>query len=78
MHLPAEAGSRGIDSVVKYRGGIAMSAQYAWLALLVALCIAGPYALRVRPRRRLDWIALTVTLAFLASLLGGFASLRSR
>jgi hypothetical protein len=55
-----------------------MNVPYTWLAVLVALCIAGPYALHIRPRRRLDWIALTVTVAFLAWLLGGFASLRSR
>ena len=55
-----------------------MSAPYTWLAVLVALCIAGPYVLHARPRRPLDWIALTVTVAFLAWLLGGSASLRSR
>ena len=50
----------------------------SWLTVLLAACVAGPYAFGVRPRRRFDWIALTVTLAFLAWLLGGFTSLRSR
>jgi hypothetical protein len=55
-----------------------MNTPGVWLMMLAALCVAGPYLLKVRPRRRADWIALTVTLAFLAWLLGGFSSLRSR
>ena len=55
-----------------------MSAPYAWLAVLVALCYRGPVCPAGPSSGGLDWIALTVTLAFLAWLLGGFASLRSR
>jgi hypothetical protein len=55
-----------------------MNTAYGWLAILLAVCIAGPYALRVRPARRRDWIGLTVTVAFLVWLLGGLAALRSR
>ena len=51
---------------------------YGWLAVLVLVCVAGPYFFGVRPRRHLDWIAVTATVAFLAWLLGGFVSLRSR
>ena len=55
-----------------------MGTPGGWLALLVTICLIGPYLLGVRPRRRGDWIALTAVLAFLSWLLGGFASLRSR
>jgi hypothetical protein len=48
-----------------------------WLVVLLALCVACPYALRIQPRRRADWIALTVAMAFLIWLLGGFISVRS-
>ena len=50
---------------------------YGWLAVLVFLCVAGSYFLNVQPRRRLDWIAVTATVAFLGWLLGGFISVRS-
>jgi len=50
---------------------------YGWLAILLMICVAGPYVFNVKPRRRLDWIALTATVAFLVWLLGGFTSLRS-
>jgi hypothetical protein len=50
---------------------------YGWLVVLLALCVAGPYAFGIRPRRRADWIALTVAMAFLVWLLGGFISVRS-
>jgi len=50
---------------------------YGWLAVLLALCVVGPYALRIQPQRRADWIALTVAMAFLIWLLGGFISVRS-
>ena len=55
-----------------------MRTTYGWLAILLVLCTAGPYACGVRPRRRFDWVALTITVAFLAWLLGGLTSLRSR
>jgi hypothetical protein len=50
---------------------------YGWLAILVLVCVAGPYLLGLRPRRRLEWRAMTATVAFLVWLLGGFVSLRS-
>ena len=46
--------------------------MYGWLAVLVFLCVAGSCFLNVQPRRRLDWIAVTATVAFLGWLLGGF------
>ena len=55
-----------------------MNTPAGWLSLLVACCILGPYVLGVRPRRRADWLALTLTVAFLIWLLGGFTSVRSR
>jgi hypothetical protein len=54
-----------------------MGTADGWLAALLAACVAGPYVLGVRPRRRLDWIALTMTVGFLVWLLGGLTSLRS-
>jgi hypothetical protein len=50
---------------------------YGWLAVLLLVCVSGPYLLRIRPRRPVDWVALTATIAFLVWLLGGFTSLRS-
>ena len=51
---------------------------YGWLTVLLMLCVAGPYVFKIKPHRRMDWIALTVAMAFLVWLLGGFTSLRSR
>lgn len=50
---------------------------YGWLAVLVVSCVAGSYLFDVRPRRPLDWIAVTATVVFLAWLLGGFTTVRS-
>ena len=50
---------------------------YGWLVLLVVVCVAAPYLLGLPPRRRLEWLAMTATVAFLVWLLGGFVSLRS-
>ena len=50
---------------------------YGWLAVLVLVCVAGPYLLGLRPRRRFEWVAMTATVAFLVWLLGGFVPLRS-
>lgn len=49
-----------------------------WCIVLVSSSIVFPYLLGVPPRRRRDWILLTATIAFLAWLLAGFASVRSR
>jgi hypothetical protein len=54
-----------------------MNPVYGCLAVLLVVCVAGPYLLGLRPRRRLEWIAMTATVAFLVWLLGGFVSLRS-
>lgn len=50
---------------------------YGWLAVLVLFCVTGSYWFNARPSRRLDWIAVTATVAFLGWLLGGFISVRS-
>jgi hypothetical protein len=55
-----------------------MRTPWAWCILLVSLCVLAPYLLGIRPRRRKDWILLTLTIAFLTWLLGGFASVRSK
>lgn len=50
-----------------------------WFYVLLATCIVGPYALRVRPQTRRDWLALTIVIAFLIWLLPGLdAPARSR
>ncbi len=41
-----------------------------WLILLMLACIVGPYALKVPPVRRRDWVALTIVLTFLMWVLG--------
>ncbi len=51
---------------------------FAWFVLLAGICLTVPYALGVRPRTRRDWLLLTVTVAFLAWLLAGFALVLSR
>jgi hypothetical protein len=56
---------------------LTMRTPLAWYVLLVSLCVLAPYLVGVRPRRRKDWIVLTVTIAFLTWLLGGFVSVRS-
>jgi hypothetical protein len=48
-----------------------------WYVVLLSVCIAAPYLLRVAPRRHRDWIWLTVTIGFLTWLLAGFVSVRS-
>jgi hypothetical protein len=45
--------------------------------MLCGACIVAPYAFGVRPRTRLDWTLIALTLAFLAWLLPMMASLRS-
>lgn len=52
--------------------------QLIWFLALVAACIGGPYLLHVPPRTRRRWVALTVTLAFLAWVLLFLAPVRSR
>jgi hypothetical protein len=55
-----------------------MQTPLAWYLLLLAACVVGPYLFGVRPRRRRDWMLLTITIAFLTWLLAGFAFVRSR
>lgn len=54
-----------------------MPPQLIWFLALVAVCIAGPYLLRVTPKTRRHWIVLTVTLVFPTWVLF-LASVRSR
>jgi hypothetical protein len=54
-----------------------MRTPLAWYILLLGLCLFAPYVLGIPPRRRRDWIVLTVTIAFLSWLLAGFTSVRS-
>ena len=58
-------------------GEPAMPPQLIWFLALVAVCIAGPYLLRVTPKTRRHWIVLTVTLVFPTWVLF-LASVRSR
>ena len=55
-----------------------MKSAGSWFLLLTVVCIVGPYVLGVRPRTRRHWIALAVTIAFLAWVLLFMGSLRSR
>ena len=49
-----------------------------WFAVLLLVCMIAPYLLGVPPRSRRDWMWLVGTIAFLAWLLLGLASLRDR
>jgi hypothetical protein len=50
-----------------------------WFFVLLVATMVAPYALGVPPRRRQDWLALAVTIAFLMwVLLGLEIPLRSR
>ena len=55
-----------------------MTPADAWFLVLASVCVAGPYALGVRPKtpRQRQYVALTI--AFLAWVLPLMASLRSR
>ena len=55
-----------------------MRTPLSWYALLVGICLVGPYLLCVRPRSWRDWFVMTLALAFLTWLLADFASVRSR
>ncbi|HKB13630.1 MAG TPA: hypothetical protein VKD69_23345 [Vicinamibacterales bacterium] len=50
----------------------------AVFAVLSSICMAGPYALGVRPKTRGQWLSLAITIAFLAWVLPLMVSLRSR
>ena len=56
----------------------AMRSPGIWFALLTGICMAGPYALGVRPTTRRQWTYIAITIAFLALLLPLMASLRSQ
>jgi hypothetical protein len=47
-----------------------------WFAILVGVCVLGPYVLGVPPRTRRQWLWIAITIAFLAWLLPMMASLR--
>jgi hypothetical protein len=55
-----------------------MRSAGVWFVILVGVCIAGPYALGLRPRTRRQWIYVALTIAFLAWVLPLAAPLRSR
>ncbi len=54
-----------------------MKSHTSWFLILAALCIAGPYVLGMAPKTRRQWVAMAVTIAFLAWLLALMAPLRS-
>ena len=54
-----------------------MRTPLSWFIFLVVVCVVAPYVAGVRPRYRRDWILLAITIAFLAWLLAGFASVRA-
>lgn len=49
-----------------------------WFLVLALASVVGPYALRVPPRTRRQWLYIAITLAFLAWLLPLMVSLRAR
>jgi hypothetical protein len=49
-----------------------------WFGVLALVSVVGPYALRVPPRTRRQWLYIAITLALLAWLLPLMVSLRSR
>jgi hypothetical protein len=49
-----------------------------WFVVLALTSVVGPYALRVSPRTRRQWLYIAITLALLAWLLPLMVSLRSR
>jgi hypothetical protein len=55
-----------------------MKSAGLWFAILVAICIAGPYVLHVRPKTRRQWLWVAITIAFLGWVLPLMVSLRSR
>lgn len=55
-----------------------MRSAGAWFLVLVGACIVGPYALRVRPSTRRQWIYIALTISFLAWVLPLMTSLRSK
>ena len=55
-----------------------MTPADAWFLVLTACCLAGPYALGVRPTTRRQWQYIALTIAFLAWALPLMVSLRSR
>lgn len=51
--------------------------HFVWFLILAAICLAGPYALRVRPAAQRQWFYVVLTITFLAWLLALMAPLRS-
>jgi len=58
-------------------GDLVKSPTFYFVVLAVS-SIVGPYALRVPPRTRRQWLYIAITLALLAWLLPLMVSLRSR
>jgi hypothetical protein len=55
-----------------------MTPADALFLVLAVCCLAGPYALGVRPKTRRQWQYIVLTLAFLAWVLPLMVSLRSK
>ena len=60
----------------RQEGGI--NSATVWFVVLVALCMAGPYLLGVRPKTPREWVYVAITIALLAWLLPLMASVLSR
>ena len=54
-----------------------MNPAARWFLLILALTIAAPYLLGVKPRTRRHWLYVVVTIAFLAWVLPLMVSLRA-
>jgi hypothetical protein len=46
-----------------------MRSPVTWFLILLGVTVVGPYLLGVRPRRRRDWLAIAITIAFMAVIL---------
>ena len=47
-----------------------------WFLIIAIVCVAGIYLFGLRPKTRLQWILVSLTIAFAAWLLPMMASLR--
>jgi hypothetical protein len=55
-----------------------MSSANTWFLVLAGICMAGPYALGLRPRTARERFYVALTVGFLAWILLLMAGLRSR
>ena len=76
---PSSKRLKELDRLIRSRPLGRMRTFSFWCLVLVATCLVGPYVFGVRPRRRRDWFALAIVIAFLIWLLPGLDSpLRSQ